>query len=90
MGINFDFKENSISWGDYQADTKDADVTLAEHIDNLEATTIAATEIAKILDAKYCKKHKELFDSTLGTWNNFQYNIKLQEGVRLYHVRPYK
>eukprot|EP00957_Ditylum_brightwellii_P009129 690192-Ditylum_brightwellii.AAC.1 len=55
LGINLDFKENSISCGDYQADMKDADVTLAEHLAAVEATTAAATEIAKILDAKYQK-----------------------------------
>eukprot|EP00957_Ditylum_brightwellii_P004913 374138-Ditylum_brightwellii.AAC.1 len=116
MGINLDFKENSISWGDYQADMKDTDVTLAEHIAKVEATTMAAAKIAKILNIKYqkvdlctdvldlCKalntkekenllcimqKQKELFDSTLGTWKNIQYNIELQEGIKQYHSRPY-
>eukprot|EP00957_Ditylum_brightwellii_P202616 15330939-Ditylum_brightwellii.AAC.1 len=96
MGINLNFKENGISWGDYQADMKDADVTLAEHVTNVEATIAAATEIAKILDAKYQDvdlwtdiKHEELFDGTLGTWKNFQYNIELQEGVKSYHNRLY-
>eukprot|EP00957_Ditylum_brightwellii_P129725 9896023-Ditylum_brightwellii.AAC.1 len=76
-----------------------ADITLTEHVANVEATKAAAAYIAKLLDAKYCKvdlhrdvvdlcmmvhteekekllhvfqKHKELFDSTLGTWKNFQ------------------
>eukprot|EP00957_Ditylum_brightwellii_P008058 611250-Ditylum_brightwellii.AAC.1 len=89
MGIKLNFKENSISWGGYQADIKYDDVTLAEHIATVEATTSGATEIAKILDAKYQKKHEELFDGTLGTWKNFQYDIKLQEGVKPYHGRPY-
>eukprot|EP00957_Ditylum_brightwellii_P141354 10770328-Ditylum_brightwellii.AAC.1 len=52
MGINLNFKENSISWRDYQ-------------------------------------KHKELFDGTLGMWKNFQYNIKLQEGVKPHHSSLY-
>eukprot|EP00957_Ditylum_brightwellii_P043220 3275575-Ditylum_brightwellii.AAC.1 len=91
---------------------KDTDVTLAEHIAVVEATTAAAMEIAKILDAKYqkvyllsdvleaynaldmgekeklfhvLKKYEELFDGTLGTWKNFQYDIELQEGVKPHH-----
>eukprot|EP00957_Ditylum_brightwellii_P117406 8954685-Ditylum_brightwellii.AAC.1 len=55
MGINLDFKENSISWEDYQANMKGADITLPKHIAAVEATTTAATEIAKILDANYQK-----------------------------------
>eukprot|EP00957_Ditylum_brightwellii_P144911 11037372-Ditylum_brightwellii.AAC.1 len=89
IGINLDFKENNISWVDYQADMKDVDVTLAEHIAMVETTTTTATEIAKILDAKYHKKHEELFDGTLGMWKNFQYDIELQEGVKPYLRRPY-
>eukprot|EP00957_Ditylum_brightwellii_P035287 2676175-Ditylum_brightwellii.AAC.1 len=114
MGIDLNFKENGISWGDYQAIMKGTDVTLAGHIAKVEATTAAVTEIAKILDAKYqkvdlhmgiveacgilntrekeklfhvLKKHKALFDSTLGMWKNFQYDIRLQEGVRPYHSK---
>eukprot|EP00957_Ditylum_brightwellii_P201310 15325048-Ditylum_brightwellii.AAC.1 len=68
---------------------KPADVTLTEHVVNVEVTKVAATEIANILDAKYQKKHKKLFDGTLGTWKNFQYDIKLQEGVKPYHSRLY-
>eukprot|EP00957_Ditylum_brightwellii_P121060 9233985-Ditylum_brightwellii.AAC.1 len=94
LGIDLDFKENSITWGDYQVDMKPADITLAEYVANIEATKAAATEIANILDTKYHRvdlqtdvkdsyealntkekekllcilhKHKELFDSTLGT-----------------------
>eukprot|EP00957_Ditylum_brightwellii_P210713 15365289-Ditylum_brightwellii.AAC.1 len=116
MGINPNFKENNISWGDYQANMKDADIILAKHIATIEATTAAAMEIAKILDAKYqkvdlctdvveacstlntrekeklfhvLKKHEELFDITLGTWKIFQYDIELQEGVKLYHGKLY-
>ena len=44
LGIDLDFKENSISWGDYQADMKDADVTLAKHLAAVETTTSAATD----------------------------------------------
>eukprot|EP00957_Ditylum_brightwellii_P006809 516122-Ditylum_brightwellii.AAC.1 len=55
MGINLDFKENNISWGDYQVDMKDTDITLAERIAMVEPTTAAATEITKLLDAKYQK-----------------------------------
>eukprot|EP00957_Ditylum_brightwellii_P006412 487026-Ditylum_brightwellii.AAC.1 len=47
LGIDLSFKENSISWGDCQANMKDADITLAKHIAAVEATTSAATEIAK-------------------------------------------
>eukprot|EP00957_Ditylum_brightwellii_P039224 2967510-Ditylum_brightwellii.AAC.1 len=79
MRFELFFKENITSWGDYQADMKAANVSSKEHIVNVEATKAAATKIAKILDAKYQKKHKELFEGTLGTWKNFQYNIKLQE-----------
>eukprot|EP00957_Ditylum_brightwellii_P209375 15361474-Ditylum_brightwellii.AAC.1 len=32
LGINLDFKENSITWGDYQANMKSVDVTLAKHV----------------------------------------------------------
>eukprot|EP00957_Ditylum_brightwellii_P186105 14168951-Ditylum_brightwellii.AAC.1 len=48
LGINLNFKKNSISWGDYQANMKDADVTLAEHVANVETTTAVATKKAKI------------------------------------------
>ena len=34
-------------------------------------------------------KYKHLFDGTLGTWNNKPYNIKLKEGAKLYHSRPF-
>eukprot|EP00957_Ditylum_brightwellii_P135433 10326256-Ditylum_brightwellii.AAC.1 len=56
----------------------------------------------KILDAKYHKadlqtdivdqcstKHNELFDGTPGMRKNFQYNIELQDGARLYHGNLY-
>eukprot|EP00957_Ditylum_brightwellii_P181001 13789424-Ditylum_brightwellii.AAC.1 len=112
MGIYLNFKENSISWGDYQANMKDAEITLTEHIAVVEATTAATTEIAKILDAKYrkvdlcsdiveacdilntgekeklfhvLKKYEELFNGTLSTWKNFQYDVELQEGAKPYH-----
>eukprot|EP00957_Ditylum_brightwellii_P116353 8875392-Ditylum_brightwellii.AAC.1 len=68
---------------------KSADVTLSEHMANVEATKAAAAFIAKILDAKHCKKHKQLFNGTLGTWKNFQYDIELQDGAKLYYSRPY-
>eukprot|EP00957_Ditylum_brightwellii_P212066 15366922-Ditylum_brightwellii.AAC.1 len=35
------------------------------------------------------EKHEELFDSTSGTWKNFQYDIELQEGVKPYHGKPH-
>eukprot|EP00957_Ditylum_brightwellii_P090605 6900416-Ditylum_brightwellii.AAC.1 len=38
QGIDLDFKENSITLGDYQANMKSANVTLAEHLDTVEAT----------------------------------------------------
>eukprot|EP00957_Ditylum_brightwellii_P178523 13598789-Ditylum_brightwellii.AAC.1 len=47
LGIELNFKENSISWGDYQANIKDNDVTLAKCIAAVEATTAAVMEIAK-------------------------------------------
>ena len=34
-------------------------------------------------------KCKHLFDGTLGTWNNKPYNIKLKEGAKPYHSRPF-
>eukprot|EP00957_Ditylum_brightwellii_P045583 3456478-Ditylum_brightwellii.AAC.1 len=55
VGIGLDFKGNSIIWGDHHANMKPADIMLTEHIANIEAATTAAEEIAKILDAKYCK-----------------------------------
>eukprot|EP00957_Ditylum_brightwellii_P142445 10852436-Ditylum_brightwellii.AAC.1 len=55
MGINLNFKENSISWVDYQADMKDTDITLTKHIAAVEAIMAVAMEMAKILDAKYRK-----------------------------------
>eukprot|EP00957_Ditylum_brightwellii_P089879 6844726-Ditylum_brightwellii.AAC.1 len=55
MGIDLNFEENNISWGDYQANMKDTDVSLVEHIVTLKATNTAATELAKILDAKHQK-----------------------------------
>eukprot|EP00957_Ditylum_brightwellii_P137456 10479997-Ditylum_brightwellii.AAC.1 len=53
LGINLDFKENNITWGNYQANMKPADITLSEHVANVEATKAAAAEIAKISGAKY-------------------------------------
>ena len=35
------------------------------------------------------KKYEHLFDGTLGTWNNKPYNIKLKEGAKHYHSRPF-
>eukprot|EP00957_Ditylum_brightwellii_P041699 3157774-Ditylum_brightwellii.AAC.1 len=55
LGIEQDFKENNIMWGNYQADMKAADITLAKHIANVEASRIVAENIAKIPDGKYCK-----------------------------------
>eukprot|EP00957_Ditylum_brightwellii_P123593 9422669-Ditylum_brightwellii.AAC.1 len=69
LGIDLDLK-NSITWEDYQANMKSADVTLAEHVANIEATKSAAADIAKRLDVKYQKKHKELFNGTLGMLKN--------------------
>ena len=40
------------------------------------------------LHALLCK-YKHLFDGTLGTWNNEPYNIKLKEGAKLNHSRPF-
>ena len=34
-------------------------------------------------------KYKHVFDGTLGTWNNEPYNIKLKEGAKPYHSRPF-
>eukprot|EP00957_Ditylum_brightwellii_P206028 15346473-Ditylum_brightwellii.AAC.1 len=34
------------------------------------------------------RKNEELFNGNLGTWKNFQYDIKLQECVKPYHRRP--
>eukprot|EP00957_Ditylum_brightwellii_P024523 1851367-Ditylum_brightwellii.AAC.1 len=50
--VSLDFKENSITWGDYQSDMNSADITLAEHVANVEAIKAAAVDIAKTLDAK--------------------------------------
>eukprot|EP00957_Ditylum_brightwellii_P121916 9297031-Ditylum_brightwellii.AAC.1 len=35
------------------------------------------------------KKYEELFNGTLGMWKNFQYDIELQKGVKMYHGNPY-
>eukprot|EP00957_Ditylum_brightwellii_P159454 12137758-Ditylum_brightwellii.AAC.1 len=43
MGINLNFKENSVSWGDYQANMKDDDVTLAEGIANKHKELVDGT-----------------------------------------------
>eukprot|EP00957_Ditylum_brightwellii_P023324 1760926-Ditylum_brightwellii.AAC.1 len=65
LGINLDFKENSITWGDYQTSMKPVNVTLAEHLDNVESTEAAAADIAKILYGKYQKVdlHTDIVDS---------------------------
>ena len=34
-------------------------------------------------------KYEHLFDGTLGTLNNKPYNIKLKEGAKPYHSRPF-
>eukprot|EP00957_Ditylum_brightwellii_P130950 9988426-Ditylum_brightwellii.AAC.1 len=54
LGTDLDFNKNSIAcWGDYQTNTKSANVTLAEHLDTVEATKTAAADIAKIVGTKY-------------------------------------
>ena len=40
------------------------------------------------LHALLCK-YEHLFDGTSGTWNNEPYNIKLKEGAKPYHSRPF-
>ena len=41
------------------------------------------------LHALLCK-YEHLFDGTaLGTWNNEPYNIKVKEGAKPYHSRPF-
>ena len=35
------------------------------------------------------KKYQHLFEGTLGTWNYKHYNIKLKEGAKPYHSRPF-
>ena len=35
------------------------------------------------------RKHEQLFDGTLGTWNGPDYDIELKENVTPYHARPY-
>eukprot|EP00957_Ditylum_brightwellii_P102136 7786078-Ditylum_brightwellii.AAC.1 len=35
LGINLDFKENNITWSNYQADMKLTDITMAEHLANV-------------------------------------------------------
>eukprot|EP00957_Ditylum_brightwellii_P144530 11009741-Ditylum_brightwellii.AAC.1 len=55
LGIDLDFKENSIIWGDYHANMKPADITLTEHVANIEATKLAAADIAKMMGVKYRK-----------------------------------
>eukprot|EP00957_Ditylum_brightwellii_P052725 3996909-Ditylum_brightwellii.AAC.2 len=44
---------------------KSADVTLAEHVANVEATKAAAADIAEILNAKYQKEHGRIFNMIL-------------------------
>eukprot|EP00957_Ditylum_brightwellii_P039164 2962052-Ditylum_brightwellii.AAC.1 len=78
LEIDLDLKKNSIIWDDYQANMKLTDITLAEHVANEEATRAIATNMAKILDTKYHKKHKELFKSTLEMRKSFQYGIKFK------------
>ena len=39
---------------------------------------------------KMLKKHKTLFDSTLGQWVGDPYKVELKEGVKPYHVHPYQ
>eukprot|EP00957_Ditylum_brightwellii_P142397 10849279-Ditylum_brightwellii.AAC.1 len=80
MGIDLDFKENNISWGDYQADVKGVDVTLAKHIAAVKATTAAVTEIAKILDAKYQKV--DLHTDVVEACNI----LDIREKEKLFHV----
>eukprot|EP00957_Ditylum_brightwellii_P052561 3985506-Ditylum_brightwellii.AAC.3 len=53
LGIDLDFKENNITWGDYQADMKSADITLAEHLANIEVMKTVEENMANILDGKY-------------------------------------
>jgi RNase H-like domain found in reverse transcriptase/Reverse transcriptase (RNA-dependent DNA polymerase)/Retroviral aspartyl protease len=35
------------------------------------------------------EKHEDLFDGTLGHWKDRPYDIKLKEGAKPYHARPY-
>eukprot|EP00957_Ditylum_brightwellii_P154396 11748741-Ditylum_brightwellii.AAC.1 len=52
-----------------------------------QCSTLNTDNKKKLIHA--LQKHKELFDDTLGTWKDFQYNIELQDGAKLYHGRPY-
>eukprot|EP00957_Ditylum_brightwellii_P041029 3106743-Ditylum_brightwellii.AAC.2 len=69
LGIGLE--ENSITWGDCQADMKSADVILAEYLDNIGATKAAAADISKLLDDKYemVDLHKDIVDQC-DTLNN--------------------
>eukprot|EP00957_Ditylum_brightwellii_P180266 13732035-Ditylum_brightwellii.AAC.1 len=42
LGINLDFKESNITWGNYQASMKSADITLVKHVANVEASRTKA------------------------------------------------
>eukprot|EP00957_Ditylum_brightwellii_P068672 5213030-Ditylum_brightwellii.AAC.1 len=80
MGVDLNFKENNISWGDYQANMKDTNVTLAKHIATVEATTATATEMAKILDAKY--QNTDLGSDVVEAYDN----LNTGEKEKLFHV----
>eukprot|EP00957_Ditylum_brightwellii_P154014 11722193-Ditylum_brightwellii.AAC.2 len=77
LGIDLDFKENTIAWGDYHANMKQADIMLTEHIANIEATKAVAAEIAKILDAKYHKINLQTDFVDLGEALNTEEKEKL-------------
>eukprot|EP00957_Ditylum_brightwellii_P039640 2998706-Ditylum_brightwellii.AAC.1 len=53
LGIELEFKENNTTWDDYQADMKFADITLADHLANIEVPKIIVKNMANMLDPKY-------------------------------------
>ena len=38
---------------------------------------------------KLLRKHEEMFDGTLGNFTGLEYKLKLSEGARLYHIKPF-
>eukprot|EP00957_Ditylum_brightwellii_P120323 9180763-Ditylum_brightwellii.AAC.1 len=73
---------------------KSADITMAEHLANVEASRIVAENMAKIVDTKYCKVdlQSDIVDqsSTLNTKDRKNYSIFYRSIKTYYFIGLYK
>jgi RNase H-like domain found in reverse transcriptase/Reverse transcriptase (RNA-dependent DNA polymerase)/Integrase zinc binding domain/Retroviral aspartyl protease len=59
---------------------------------NLPEIVCSCTQLGKLEQQQLLQlldRHQSLFDGTLGHWKDQPYDIKLKDGVKPYHARPY-